>query len=107
MSKFYNYIEKLKNMKSFTQITHTIKNSFMQRKHIFFVNDVEIRDALLEIKAYKKLKKKYSYILNDMNNKEFVQNKNELKPEYEINASKKLNLLLLKILKIILIFQNI
>ncbi len=65
MSEINNYLNKIKNTASLKSLIHILINSFNYRRKIFVVKDVKIRELLLLLKAYKKLKKKYSKVLHN------------------------------------------
>lgn len=65
MSEKNNYLNKLKNAASLKSLVHILINSFNYRRIIFVIKDVKIKELILQIKAYKKLKKKYLKVLHN------------------------------------------
>lgn len=73
MNKNKSYMKKIRNMKSFNEVINSISRFIFRRRHIFWTNDLDIKSLLLERKVYKKLQKKYYYILKNNKNDNKIQ----------------------------------
>lgn len=58
-----SYFSKICKAKSIKEKIGIVRNSINYRKHLFWVDRTEVKEILLEDKAYKKLKKKYGWVL--------------------------------------------
>lgn len=59
-----SYFSKISKAKSLKEKIFIVRNSINYRKHLFWVNRKDIKEILMEDMAYKKLRKKYSWVLD-------------------------------------------
>lgn len=64
-----SYFSKIRKAKSLKEKIFIIRNSINYRKHLFWVKRKDIKEILMEDIAYKKLKKKYGWVLDSENNR--------------------------------------
>ena len=65
-----SYLSKIYRAKSIKEKFGIVRNSINYRKHLFWVERKDVKEILMEDKAYKKLKKKYEWVLVSEKNKE-------------------------------------
>lgn len=64
-----SYFSKVSKAKSLKEKMFIVRNSINYRKHLFWVKRKDIKEILMEDIAYKKLRKKYSWVLDSEKNR--------------------------------------